>query len=217
MRRILTTIFISCLFALTSCVSTTNSSYQTTLTSFVNAAVSKSAQSSSLTLSLDATTYQVYQDVLLVIDERNTLPKTNNIPVSNKWPSNQLELGPRGKSFPFGIAVFNGYYTSSEFSTTTPLNYYDPNGMHSWPLEVFPNAYSFQPLSDIADIIVDSDPNLSIKNQLMSFVITLNGYWIKNDSNDAYYQFNTFSSGVYTVVAGDEWGALVVLHFTITE
>ena len=214
---ILTTIFIACMFVLTSCMSITHSSSQTTLTGSVNAAISKSAYGLSLTLSLDSTTYQLYQDVLIVIDERNTLLKTNNIPVSNKWLSNELELGPRDKSFPFGIAVFQGYYTSSDFSTTTPLNYYDPNGMHNWPLEVFPNAYSFQPLSNIANIIVDSDPNLSIKNQLMSSVITLTGYWIKNDSNDVYYQFNSFSPGVYTVVVGDEWGALVVLHFTIAE
>ena len=214
---ILTTIFIACIFVLTSCVCITHSSSQTTLNGSVNAAVYKSAHGLNLTLSLDATTYKLYQDVIIVIDEKNMLSKTNKISASSKWPSNELELGPRGKSFPFGIAVFQGYYTSSDFSTTTPLNYYDPNGMHSWPLEVIPNAYSFQPLSDIADIIVDSDPNLSIKNQLMSSVITLTGYWIKNDSNDVYYQFNSFSPGVYTVVVGDEWGALVVLHFTIAE
>ena len=157
---ILTTIFISCIFTLTGCVSMTHPSSQTKLIGSVNAAISKSAHGLSLTLSLDATTYQLYQNIIIVIDERNTLPKTNNIPVSNKWPSNELELGPSGKSFPFGIAVFHGYYTSSDFSTTTPLNYYDPNGMHSWPLEVIPNAYSFQPLSDIADIIVDLDPSV---------------------------------------------------------
>jgi hypothetical protein len=28
---------------------------------------------------------------------------------------------------------------------------------------------------------------------------------------------DNFVTGVYTVVAGDEWGALVVLHFTVTN
>ena len=28
---------------------------------------------------------------------------------------------------------------------------------------------------------------------------------------------DNFNPGVYTVVAGDEWGALVVAHFTISQ
>ena len=29
--------------------------------------------------------------------------------------------------------------------------------------------------------------------------------------------FTNFDHGVYTVVAGDEWGALVVVHFTVAN
>ena len=36
------------------------------------------------------------------------------------------------------------------------------------------------------------------------------GYWNGSTITD-------FEQGVYTVVAGDEWGALVVLHFTVSK
>ncbi len=29
-------------------------------------------------------------------------------------------------------------------------------------------------------------------------------------------EFNEFASGVYTVVGVDEWGALAILHFTVS-
>jgi hypothetical protein len=28
---------------------------------------------------------------------------------------------------------------------------------------------------------------------------------------------HAFDPGIYTVVGGDEWGALVILHFTVTN
>jgi hypothetical protein len=40
------------------------------------------------------------------------------------------------------------------------------------------------------------------------------GYWASNEVGAA---FTNFGPGVYTVVAGDEWGALVVLHFTVSQ
>jgi hypothetical protein len=43
--------------------------------------------------------------------------------------------------------------------------------------------------------------------------IGLKGYW----TNDSVSQFNNFDPGVYTVIAGDEWGALVILHFTVSN
>jgi hypothetical protein len=40
------------------------------------------------------------------------------------------------------------------------------------------------------------------------------GYWASNNIGAA---FTLFEPGGYTVVAGDEWGAIVVVHFTVTN
>jgi hypothetical protein len=45
--------------------------------------------------------------------------------------------------------------------------------------------------------------------------IALEGYW--HDSNMINNRLIWFEPGIYTVVAGDEWGALVVLHFKVIQ
>lgn len=51
----------------------------------VNSISSKSKNGLSLSLSLDSTTYQLYQYVTIVIDENNILSKTNDVRGSNEW------------------------------------------------------------------------------------------------------------------------------------
>jgi len=53
----------------------------------------------------------------------------------------------------------------------------------------------------------------TINNSPMKDEINIEGYW----TNSGIYSFSNFKPGVYTVVAGDEWGALVVLHFTVSQ
>ena len=48
----------------------------------------------------------------------------------------------------------------------------------------------------------------------MQYELQLNGYW---DGNPMEAVQDNFNPGVYTVVAGDEWGALVLVHFTVTN
>jgi len=44
------------------------------------------------------------------------------------------------------------------------------------------------------------------------FEFTMKGYW--PDKKDS--EYTRLIPGLYTVVAGDEWGALVLVHFTVT-
>jgi hypothetical protein len=44
---------------------------------------------------------------------------------------------------------------------------------------------------------------------LMSAIETVNGIYTQG------FQLTPFSSGIYTVVAGDEWGDLEFLYFTV--
>ena len=79
MGRILASIFIACLIALTGCAANTSRNSQTPLIGSDNAAVIQSAHGLGLSLSLDPATYQTGQDISIVIDEINTLSSTNHI------------------------------------------------------------------------------------------------------------------------------------------
>ena len=123
-------------------------------------ASSKSANGLELSLSLDATTYKLYQDVSIVIDEKNTLSKTNRVSASNKRPLSGLSLGPCNEGSPFGVAIFSGYYSPADVLKGTPLVIFDPNGVYHCPAFSWAEGavYEFKPLSDIAAIFHDCVP-----------------------------------------------------------
>jgi hypothetical protein len=200
----------------TGCGNSTNPTASLTTIDFngVNSASSKSAKGLSLSLSLDSTTYQPGQQVTIVIDEINTLSKTNNVSASNKWPSNNLALDIPNEStmFPFGVAFFRGDYTLLNYSTGTPLVIFNPSELYIGTPVVGPTSYSFHPSSDIVNV---EGPQYSanIARQISS-TITLRGYWPNHNYGAQIIQFDP---GVYTVVGGDEWGSLVVLHFTVSQ
>jgi hypothetical protein len=179
----------------------------------VNSAISKSKHGLSLSLTLLTSTYQPGQEVTIVINEYNTLSTTNNIPASNKWPLKGLNLDPCNPlSATLGVALFQGYYSFSDLFTATPLVIFAPSKVHC-PIEYIPVSYSFKPSSDIANIAIDSDPPSKLKEQQIRADITIEGYWNTSDVNAS---FINLSPGVYTIVGGDEWGALAVLHFTVS-
>jgi hypothetical protein len=181
-----------------------------------NSASSKSVSGLELTLSLDSKTYQSGQQVGIDIDEKNTLSKTNTINSSSKWPVSGLRVGPCGTlNYPFGIEVFQGNYTAANISSATPLQIYEP-GTYTCPMILSDtSSYVFQPLSDNAAIFQMSEPTAVFSMAMNTeFEPAPTGYWASNDVGAA---FTNFEPGVYTVVAGDEWGALVLVHFTVTS
>jgi hypothetical protein len=76
------------------------------------------------------------------------------------------------------------------------------------------SSYVFQPLSDTAAIfqVPESDAAFTLEMKT-EFEPAPTGYWTSNAPNAT---LTNFQPGVYTVVAGDEWGALVVVHFTVS-
>jgi hypothetical protein len=188
---------------------------QIMLTDSVNKASIKSANGLELSLSLDATTYKLYQDVSIVIDEKNTLSKTNRIFASDKWPFKGLTLGPCTQGSPFGVAVFSGYYSPADVLKGTPLVLFDPDQFYHCPAFSWAEGtvYEFKPSSDIAAIFHDSVPPSNGTDTQILKELQLSHYW--TGSYPA--TIHSFEPGIYTIVAGDEWGALVVLHFTVTN
>jgi hypothetical protein len=118
-------------------------------------------------------------------------------------------------NYPFGIAIFQGNYTVANISTATPLQIYEPGIYHCPDILADISSYVFQPLSDTAGVFQMSESTAGFTAGMNAeFEPAPTGYWASNEVGAA---FTNFGPGVYTVVAGDEWGALVVLHFTVSQ
>ena len=185
-----------------------------------NAALVKSAHGLDMSLSLDSAIYQSSQDISIIIDEKNTLSSTNNMHSTTRLldelvlPDPQDPTGTDNYPFevyPFGVAIFQGYYTTGlNLSKVTPLNLIEPVIEHG-RIEHFGEnfVYNFKPSSDIAVFNYGG----TINNSPMKDEINIEGY----RTNAGSYSFSNFKPGIYTVVAGDEWGAMVILHFTVSQ
>ena len=170
----------------------------------------------SLTLSLNSTTYHPGDQISVTIHEKNTLARENNIPVANAWPVQGLNLlSPCGPlPYPFGISILQGYYDAKSVAAIAPLQFFDPNAMLFLVcLSMSPVSYDFQPWSDIAAIYTSYDSEPWSMN--MTTKVTSAGFWTVTHGHPT-WTFSNFTPGIYTVVGGDEWGALVILHFTIS-
>jgi len=173
---------------------------------------SDSTDGLALSLSVNLTDLQPGQGVTITVDEQNTLAEVNNVPAADDWPLEGLSLGPCGRvNYPVGIAVFKGYYTSSNITGATPLKLYNPDAVYHCPMILASiTAYEFQPSSDVASIFGSCDPNPCITDIKMNPDVAAEGYWSGSPT-----EFSNFSPGVYTVAGGGEWGALAILHFVV--
>jgi hypothetical protein len=170
----------------------------------------------SLTLSLNATTYQPGEPIRITIEEKNTLTTANNITAANEWPVfNYLGVGSCNTlNYPFGIAVVQGYYDAKSISSATPLTIFP---LMFCPAIAVAYSYNFQPSSDLAYIYnsFDSKPSpISMNTDVM-----LTGVWDEMTHADGGYTQTTsnFTPGIYTLVGGDEWDTLVILHFSVSK
>jgi hypothetical protein len=168
----------------------------------------------SLSLSVNSTEFQPSQGISIVIEERNTLTATNNVTTSKNWPLKGLSTGPCGTlNYSFGISIFKGYYTSANVSSAVPLKLYDPGAIYHCPAVLSRiDSYAFQPSSNEAAIFGSCEPNPCASIE-MSVEVNYQGDWMGSPKE----AFNDFTSGIYTIAGGDEWGTTVLLYFVVTE
>ena len=161
-----------------------------------------------LSVAMNTTLLQSGQGIEIIISEANILNTTNTINASTHWQFSPLSLGPCGTyNYPMGLAICQGYYTSANISTAESLELY---GAEVCPMYIlFIASYTFQPLSNMASIN-SPNPGSSIA---MNSTVAASGYWAVNLEGQR--EFSNFSPGIYTVVGGDEWGQLVILHFLV--
>jgi len=182
---------------------------------FTSITTSQSAQGLALVLSLNSTSMRSGQDISMTIDEQNTLSEVNNVSASDGWALSGLRLGPCGTvNLPFGMEIIQGYYALNNVSSAQALvTLYKPGAMTNCPaLFSQIDAYTFQHKGDNASVVGSCDPNPCFTRSI-TYTNKVSGYWTSNFLLGA--SFNNFHPGVYSVVGGDEWGALAVLHFLV--
>ncbi|MHB8567248.1 MAG: hypothetical protein ACYC7D_13085 [Nitrososphaerales archaeon] len=167
-----------------------------------------------LKLSINSATFSPGQGVLVNITEYNTLDRLNNVSVARNWPIGGLTLGPCGVNNPVGAAIFQGYFTSSNISAGSPLSLF-ASGTYNCPAFLFVRYYVFQPMSDDGSTYVLSGNGTSTfccgNPPPISGSLNVTSYWDRTNTE------HSLSAGVYTVIGGDEWGQLVLLHFVVTQ
>jgi hypothetical protein len=144
------------------------------------------------------------QALVISVDSFNPTNGPLNVTAGRAWALQGLRADSCYSSvYPFGVAVFQGVYTAG-------------NASQGKPLLIFPNVpcpmlirlvtgYYFSPDSSNATVLPGTGSSTSI-----SIRLTVAGTYPGQGTTP-----QPFSSGTYTVVAGDEWGTLVFLHFQV--
>ena len=189
----------------TSNTSTSNSStFTTTSTSISTRSVSPGGLV--IRLILNSSRITSGASIGINVSDYNTFPMELNLSEASDWALNGLATGGCPSLYlPFGIAVFQGTYTSANVSQATPLPIFQ---VVACPMLVrFITGYLFQPMSDNATVL----PGTEVTP--MATVVPVNG--IYNYTGIKLNQLIPFSPGTYTVVAGDEWGNLAFAYFVV--
>ncbi|MDA4132481.1 MAG: hypothetical protein OK454_05060 [Thaumarchaeota archaeon] len=164
-----------------------------------------------LSLTVNATDVSSGRGVAATVDEANTGSAPINVSASAKWPIQGLAIGPCGfLNYPIGLAVLRGNYDVANVSSAKALQIYRP-GISACPMILASiGSFEFQASSDNATVFGGCQPAADgCMSEIINSTVSFNGYW--NGS-----ALTSFPSGVYTVVAGDEWGGMAILHFTVT-
>jgi hypothetical protein len=146
--------------------------------------------------------------VSMVADEHNTLPRVNNVSASTAFALDGLSLGSCGRyASPYGVALYSGAYSSANVSQAQPLQIYP---IVPCPMFIrLVTGYLFQPTSDMGLIL----PGSGNATQMLSMV---NATGLYSGGASMLSSPAPLRAGTYTAVAGDEWGALVAIQFTIS-
>ena len=176
---------------------------RTTTTVGPTSAYATSPDGLRLTLQISGSQIQQGGSVAINVTETNTNTKPLNQSAKTAWAIQGLRMNACYDSvYPFGVAVYKGHYTVDNLSFASRLNLYP---FEPCPLLIrYISGYHFQPASDMALVLPGSGSSLP-----MAAGVIASGNFTSGDSR------TNFMPGVYTVVAGDEWGSLVFLYFAI--
>jgi len=165
-----------------------------------------------VTLATNATRMVSGQAVEVRDDIFNTLPQVVSVNYTSNWAWPQLTTG----CWMVGFAILRGYYTQSNMiAGAKPLQQY-PWGLMFCPAAAGEGGhYIFEPLSGNATVYGATVVPLGGK-----FVTS--GYYAPGQTynrtlTNGGETITPFEPGIYTVVAGDEWGQVAFDHFEVVS
>jgi hypothetical protein len=158
-----------------------------------------------LSLSTNSSYVQYGHTIRIDISLNNTSSDMVTIGAASNPPRDDLNTG-ACENLPFGITILRGYYTQENMTNSSSLPLFPTPPC---PLVSIPQSYTFQPLSTRAAIEC-SDMFSCNGYQTMERHLLISG-------SLQYASQSPFSPGVYTIVGGDEWGRVIIQHFTVTN
>ena len=157
-----------------------------------------------LQLSIGGSTVGAGRPLVITVDSYNPTDAGLNVSAARSWALGGLRVDSCYASiYPFGVALYQGTYTAG-------------NVTQGKPLQIFPNVpcpmlirlvtgYYFDPESSNATVLPGTGSSTP-----MAAKVTVGGTYPAQGT-----AVQPLVAGPYTVVAGDEWGALVFLHFQV--
>ena len=110
-----------------------------------------------------------------------------------------------------GLAIFQGYYGTNNYTLAIALPLYNTASLFSCTENLYPFSYTFQPRSDV---VLTSLPHEVVSIAPASVSDSVSGYWAGGPGLTSPATFNKLS-GDYTVLGADEWGNVLLLHFSV--
>jgi hypothetical protein len=161
-----------------------------------------------LHLSLNATSVASGQSVSVTVWVYNPTSSEADASYSGTWAVQGMGVGPCGAgNFPMGFVIMRGNLSLNEVKKGEALQLYGP-GTYACPMILMSiQSYVFSPTSSFAALEGSCSPSACFTDN-MSASMTFSGEY-------GLLGFSSFAPGLYTVVGGDEWGGLTVLHFSV--
>ncbi|HVP23285.1 MAG TPA: hypothetical protein VMS77_05175 [Conexivisphaerales archaeon] len=131
-----------------------------------------------------------------------------NASSSDGWARGDFAAGPCGvMNYPVGILMAKGNYSLSNLEDAQSLQIYD-TGAFGCPMVLSSiSGFGFQPNSSLAAVYGScSSPSCFTEDATVTG--TFSGWYGVTHV--------AFAPGVYTVVAGDIWGGMALLHFVVS-
>ena len=179
-------------------------------TVFPSSSSSPTASGLELHLSLNATSIVSGQSLFLTVWVYNPSPIQAEAAYAGNWGVQGMGVGPCGPmSFPMGLVIMKGNLSLAQVKTGAPLQLYEGGVIACPMILLYVQSYVFPSHSSFATLVGSCSPSECASSN-MSASMTFSGDY-------GLLGFENFSPGVYTVVGGDEWGGLTLLHFTVTS
>jgi hypothetical protein len=137
-------------------------------------------------------------------------PSASEVEVSSSagWPLDGLGTGPCGAvNYPMGFLIMRGNLSLEGIGGGERLGLYLPGAYNCPAILSSVRSYVLAPSSSSAQVVGSCTPSVCY-TLAMSANMSFSGEYTAAGYRD-------FVPGAYTVVGGDEWGGLTILHFMV--